>query len=353
MLDVEALGRTSARAVCPVPRARPDYLGAVPGCPCMLVRPPTRRDTAVAVARMARPDQLALVIVVFATGVAAGTARGGQPEAGLALATVSLVLVAVSVHLVNEYADAGTDALTRRTRFSGGSGALAELGVPRRTALVAASAFALAGLAVAASATALEVLAPSAALLLVTGLVGGWLYSVGPFAFSRHGWGEVANAVLGGLVLPVYGVAAVSGPASSAATLAEVAVFVPFALLVLVNLLETQWPDRLADRRVGKHTLTSRLSAAQVRRLAAVAVVAAYATALVLAPSPMPALVTAASFAALPLSLWGLARLTRTSTPLPGVLAMVVMIVAQGLAWTLAGTLAGILGWTLGWASHG
>lgn len=295
------------------------------------------RVTAFAVARMSRPDHLALILVVFATGLAAGAAdRGadaGLPVApstvGLALAAAALLLVAASVHVVNEYADTDTDALTRRTRFSGGSGALSEETVPRHTALVAAVVMAIAGLVVGLFGWIVGALPTAAVALLAIGLVGGWLYSVGPFALSRHGWGEVANAVLGGLVLPVFGVALVTGMVSEAA----VAVFVPFALLVFVNLLETQWPDRAADRAVGKHTLTSRLSARAVRRLATSAVVAAYLLVVLLAPDPLPAQVAAASLLALPLSAWGLVRLTRNPAPLPSVLAMVTMVVAQGIAW--------------------
>lgn len=283
---------------------------------------------------MSRPDQLALIVVVLAAGVAAGTSRGdqgpGQLTAGpLAVVAAALLLVAASVHVVNEYADSDTDVLTRRTRFSGGSGALADPGVPRRTALAAAVALAGSGVAVALLGWTAGALPAPALSLLALGLVGGWLYSVGPFAFSRHGWGEVANAALGGLVLPAYGIAAMTGTV----TPSDVAAFAPFALLVFVNLLETQWPDRVADRAVGKHTLTSRLSPRQVRGLATASAALAYGLLLAMTPTPMPTVVAAASFVALPLSVWGLARLTRNPEPLPGVLAMVVMIVAQGLAW--------------------
>ncbi len=295
----------------------------------MLVGPPRKRDTALALARMSRPDQVLLTVVVFGAGVAAGRAPGVRPDLGVALAGAALVLVAASVHVANEYADADTDARTRRTPFSGGSGAMAGLDVSRTTVLVAALVSAASGVLVAAGALLAGVLPPLALLLLGVGLGGGWLYSIGPFAFSRHGWGEVVNAVLGGLLLPVYGVAAVAGQASAA----DVAVFVPFALVVFVNLLETQWPDRVADRAVGKHTLTSRLSAPAVRRLAAAGVTVAFTLLVVLAPDPLPARVAVASFLALPLSVWGLVRLTRVPDPLPAVLAMITMIVAQGIAW--------------------
>lgn len=286
---------------------------------------------------MSRPDQLVLVAVVFAAGVAAGTAisaEAGGPASegaggGPVWALTTLLLVAASVHVINEWADADTDAMTRRTRFSGGSGALTELGVARHVALVAAVSLAGSGVVSALVGWSLGTLPTSALALLAVGLVGGWLYSVGPFAFSRHGWGEVANAALGGLALPAYGMAVAGGAVSTS----DVVVFAPFALLVFVNLLETQWPDRDADRSVGKHTLASRLSPRAVRALATAVVAGAYVLVVAMAPEPLPRVVALASLSALPLSVWGLVRLTRSREPLPGVLAMVVMIVAQGLAW--------------------
>lgn len=286
---------------------------------------------------MSRPDQLVLVVVVFWAGLAAGAARnglegslpGGAVGQGLGWAVAALVLVAASVHVVNEWADADTDALTGRTRFSGGSGALAELGVERHVALLAALALAGAGVVSALIGWSLGTLSATALAMLALGLLGGWLYSVGPFALSRHGWGEVVNAALGGLVLPAYGMAVAADDVAAA----DVAVFAPFALLVFVNLLETQWPDRDADRAVGKNTLASRLSAKAVRTLAALVVAGAYLLVVGMTPDPLPPPVALASLSALPLSLWGLVRLTRAREPLPAVLAMVVMIVAQGLAW--------------------
>jgi len=50
----------------------------------------------------------------------------------------ALLPVSAGVHYANEYADYLTDRLTTRTLFSGGSGALAEMGLPQRSALWAA-----------------------------------------------------------------------------------------------------------------------------------------------------------------------------------------------------------------------
>jgi hypothetical protein len=178
------------------------------------------RSTAVA-ARISRPDQVLLILAVFACGAVAGTELG--PGGGHAHTTelvavgVVVALVAVSVHAVNEFADVETDARTVRTRFSGGSGALEEHGLgasfARRLA-VAAGLLAVAG-ALAGPATGLW--SVTVTVLLLVGLVGGWQYSVPPLALSRRGGGEVTNALLGALLLPVAGAAVVGAAVPTAA----------------------------------------------------------------------------------------------------------------------------------------
>lgn len=285
---------------------------------------------------MSRPDQLVLVVLVYATGVAAGTTRsaGSLADAGPAVVwgLAALVTTAVSVHVVNEYADYDTDARTVRTRFSGGSGALHDLGLHPRLALRGASTSALLAVAVAGAGLVVGALSPAAVVLALLGLVGGWQYSVGPLRLARHGWGEVANAALGGLLLPVYGVAVVTG----GVTAADAALFVPFAALAFVNLLETQWADRDADRMVGKATLASRLSDRATRLLAAAATVTGYGALVVLSPAPIPTPVAVASMAAAPFSVWAMVTMTRRREPLPAVVAMVVMVLAQLVAWMVA-----------------
>lgn len=281
---------------------------------------------------MSRPEQVLLILVVYAAGVASGLARyPGSNLDGAAWGAIGLVTVAVSVHVVNEYADAETDQRTRRTPFSGGSGALNDLALPRRLARDTAVLTAVIALVLAVVGLLTATITGAAAGFLLAGLVGGWWYSVGPYPLSRHGYGEVANAALGGLLLPLYGVAIVAGQVGAD----DLVVWGPFALVAFVNLLETQWPDRDADRATGKRTLTSRLSARGVRVLASLSVACAYGLIVLLTPDPLPAHVAVASLASLPLSLWGLHRLTRTSSPLPSVLAMVVMVLAQGAAWTM------------------
>lgn len=83
-----------------------------------------------------------------------------------------------------------------------------------------------------------EISAPRAldAPVVTTVLPVGWQYSVEPLRFAWNGLGEATNAVLGGVVLPLYGFSVVTDRVTLDAALATV----PFALVVFVNLLETQ-----------------------------------------------------------------------------------------------------------------
>jgi len=296
---------------------------------------------------MSRVDQVALVLVVAAAGAAAGvaTADGGSRDAVPAspltatLATLALIAAAVSIHVTNEAADVHTDARTdvaaSRTAFSGGSGGAGASGLAadavRRFGLRLATGAALvaAGTAVLGAATGL--LAPAATLLLLVGLVGGWVYSVGP-SLSRRGWGEVLNATLGGLVLPLYGVAVVRESVS----LVDVALFLPFSLLVFASMLETQWPDRLADAASGRHTLTSRLAPTSLRRVAGVAVASAYLLVALMSATVLPWPVVAVYVLVLPLCVTAVVRLARVEQPLPAVAAMVLAAAGQLAAWAVA-----------------
>ncbi len=276
--------------------------------------------TSLALLKMSRPAQLGLIVLVYASGVLLGYVRGGYaPPAAIAVGGLLLLLAAVSVHLTNEYVDIRTDSLTGRTRFSGGSGVLPAgiiaPGVARGAAVVAA---------VAASVAALSsyhggILPDAGLLILVTGLVGGLAYSVPPVAASRRGLGELTNALLGGFLLPLYGVSIARGSVTGLDMLA----FVPFALVVFASVMATAWPDRMADAATGKRTLQTRLSARSLRLIHAITIalfVVAEGTAAVLGASPA----APRSLAALPLLLLAHHRYTVIAAPTLSVAAMVV-----------------------------
>ena len=289
-----------------------------------------------------RPSQLALILLVYTLGI--GMATAGPPVVVVAADVGSLSFrlsalagalvllpVAVAIHYANEYADVETDALTDRTPFSGGSGALEETGLSAaflRRATVGATVVSGCGVVLAAA-----TLPPDAVMVLIAILLAGLGYSLPPVALIRRGLGEFVNAVLGGLLLPLYGVAVVATPTA----IAGLAV-VPFVLVVGCNLFATHWPDREADAAVGKRTLVVRWSPRRIRRAYVVLGVGAVAvTASLLAAEAVPSAVGVATLASLSLLAWGWTTLTRRRDPLPSVLAMVVLVVASTVAWWWVG----------------
>ena len=305
---------------------------------------PGPRTVLVALWRMSRPAQLALIALVYALGVAMAAGRGATVDpvrVGLGLAV--LLPTAASVHYANEYADAETDAITDRTPFSGGSGALAETGLPRSVALragVGSAGIGLALLAAAAGPLGSDTLPTAAAALLLGILVVGWQYSVGPFRLAWRGLGEVANAALGGVALPLYGVAVAGGEIDAGAALATV----PFALVVFVNLLETQWPDRRADAAVGKRTLPTRWSARRLRPLYVGASLAAAGSAVALTGRVLPVPVAVGTLAPMAGLVPGVLRFTRREEPLPAVATMVAVAAGSTGGWAVVAGLPAALG---------
>ena len=293
-----------------------------------------REAGAAAVARalveMSRPEQLLLMAVVYATGVALAVARGAAFDpAGASLGFLVYLPVAASVHYANEYADRGTDLLTDRTPFSGGSGALARTRLDPRVALWAAVAALGVGGAASLSAYAAGRLSGAALALLAAVAVLGWGYSLPPLALAWHGLGEVDNALLGGVLLPSYGVA-VAGALSPGAPLA----FVPFGFVVFVNLLATSWPDRGADAAVGKRTLATRFEPSTLRRFYLAGVAGAVASVALVPAAVLPPPVRLAVGASLLPLAWGFRAYTRRRSALPTVATMVATAASQLVAWS-------------------
>ena len=162
--------------------------------------------------RMARPTHLLLIAFVYLLGATMAMALGAAFDAQLLVfGLVVLLLESSSVHYANEYADYETDALTQRTLFSGGSGALPGSTVPRWVALRAGWVSLAAGSLNALFGWATGALNTTALFLLALGTFLGWMYSLPPMALTWKGWGELDNAVIGGMVLPLFGFAALAG----------------------------------------------------------------------------------------------------------------------------------------------
>ncbi len=274
---------------------------------------------------MARPLIMMSVMLVYAVGVLLARAEGYTFSMTAVMPAFGvLLLVALSIHYINEYADYETDALTQPTPYSGGSGVLPRGVVPRAFALSAAWGTVSAGIIGALMLVIAEVMPLTAVVVLVVGTVGGWMYSVAPLKLAWRGWGEVTNAVLGGMLLPIYGYTVMTG----AVNVEVVCCFIPLTMLVFLNLLATTWADRVADGQVGKYTLATRYQAHHLRWLYAVVAMGAYGLWIALA-SVHPREVVVVGLLALPVTLWGAWRYTRTDAPHASVHMMVVFIVGQ------------------------
>jgi 1,4-dihydroxy-2-naphthoate octaprenyltransferase len=157
------------------------------------------------------------------------------------------------------------------------------------------------------------------------------MYSLRPLALAWRGWGELDNAMLGGVALPVYAYVVQAGQLDLRAVL----IFIPFGMLAFVNLLATTWADREADASVGKYTLATRWPVARLQLIYLAVALGAFIFLLLFANLIFPPIVVLYSFLVLPVLIWGLLVYTRQHSPFPTVAAMTVFLLLQIAAWGL------------------
>ncbi len=289
-----------------------------------------RFRTALALWAMARPLIMVSVILVYVDGLLIARAHGfGLLWENVLWGLIALIPIAASTHYANEYADYETDALTTATLYSGGSGVLPQGKVPRVLALYAAWGSLIIGFIIALLGYSLGNLNLVTLLCLALGSFGGWMYSLPPLKLAWHGWGELDNALLGGLLLHIYGYAVLSPQI----TIDIVLLCLPFTLLTFNNLLATTWADRSADASVGKYTLATKFSSARLRQLYIIVAATAFGMLAIFDSWIIPRIVTISSLLALPMVLWGWRTYTRIHNPYPTSNAMLVLLLAQMLAW--------------------
>lgn len=227
---------------------------------------PKRPSTVVVWLRELRAPFFVASAVPVVVGSAAGFAATGEFHAGLfALALAGVVLLHFAANVANDYFDcrSGADAANRgATVFSGGSRVIQSGWLS--PAQVLAGALVLWGLG-AASGVAIFCLTGNILLLalMLVGLVGGLAYTAPPARLGYRGFGELAVAVLFG-VLPVAGAFAVQAGRFEWWTLAPGAVT---GLMVALILFINEFPDEEADRAALKRTLVVRLGRARASRL--------------------------------------------------------------------------------------
>ena len=282
--------------------------------------------------RMARPLQLISIVMVYLLGLLIASATEIMINSTAAIYGLLTILpISISIHYANEFADHETDAFTRRTPFSGGSGALPDSRLPPRTALIAAWLSLIIGSVIALLGWRWGWLPSTALGILFLGTFFGWMYSMPPLKLAWRGWGELTNALLGGVVLPVYAYSIQSGQINLQIILA----CLPFGLLAFNNLLATQWADRSADAQVGKKSLAVLWPTRRLRLIYTLVATASFLMLLSLRGTLYPHVVVWGSLLVLPVSVWGGITYTRQQSPTPAVTAMVLMLVVQIIGWYL------------------
>lgn len=282
--------------------------------------------------KMGRPLILPGGILAYTLGVAMAYAQQGSIHWRRAVIGLLITVVAnLMAHYADEYADVDTDSLTRRTLFAGGSGVLPAGTVPpawaKRTALI------MAGLAVGLTVwfVATGTLTWHVLWIVGAGLLGGWVYSMPPLALERRGLGELDNALLGAVLMPLMGYTVQTGRPSLTAVVA----LVPIFCIVMVGLLGVHWADRRADKAVGKRSLVVLLGE-RTRQLHWSFAALAYVSALVLTGWILPRQVSVAILLTLPVSGWAVLTFTRQDSPAPSSLAMASVIAAASVGWVMA-----------------
>jgi 1,4-dihydroxy-2-naphthoate octaprenyltransferase len=283
-----------------------------------------------AMVRLGRPFVVVAGLIAFFTGASMAFWEIGGFD--LLKGVVSLVIMITAIlmaHYANEYADFETDSLTRRTRFSGGSGILPAGRVPRSWALWAAIAFLSVTILLTASAYFLGIVPQDVVVIVAIGLVLGWCYSMPPLALERTSMGEIDNAFLGGYLMPLMGYV----PQVGHINLLSLFVCVPLFLAVLVNLLTVHWPDREADEAVGKRTLVVRMGKGTVRAfegLIALMMLAILSLALVI-----PWLVVLLTLVSGIVAIWAVRGFRRDGRPQYGSLLMASVMILMGLGFII------------------
>ncbi|MFO7993031.1 MAG: prenyltransferase [Marinobacter sp.] len=288
-----------------------------------------------AVVRASRPNFLLLAPLCAGLGVALAWQQG-QPPALLdtILVLTGAVLAHAAVNLLNEYEDfaSGLDLITRRTPFSGGSGALPES--PSAATRVLIAAFGALALVIAIG---VYFLALRGVPMLVLGAAGvalvltytRWITRSPLICLLAPGLGFGPVMILGSLV-------------ALDARLDTAAVTVSLISLLLVSelLLINQIPDADADCKVGRRHLVITLGKSAAARLVGFLLLASYGVlAAGLVAGWLPAW-SSLGLAPLPAALWISLRLpTALSSPqrLNTVLGINVAVLLATMALLICG----------------
>ncbi len=207
--------------------------------------------------RMTRPGFLAITVVGVLLGLASADVCGHPPQAGAALATLVLALLAHAAgNVLNDVHDAESGADAANTQgifpFTGGTRLIQQGQVTVRQTRDLARAL----LIVLLPAGVLLAVLTSPAVLVIgaVGLFLAWAYSAPPLALMTRGLGELTVAFVWALV--VVGADAVQ---RGSVFIVPVFMALGYGLMIANILLINGVTDAAADAQVGKRTLAVRL----------------------------------------------------------------------------------------------
>jgi 1,4-dihydroxy-2-naphthoate octaprenyltransferase len=225
----------------------------------------------VALVRASRPNFLVLAPLCAGLGVAVAWHQGEPPALlNTLLVLIGALLAHAAVNLLNEYEDfaSGLDLMTRRTPFSGGSGALPDKPSAARQVLLAA--FGTLGLVVAIGIyflwlRGLPMLVLGAAGVVLVLTYTRWVTRSPLICLLAPGLGFGPVMILGSLI-------------ALGARLDATALTVSTIGLLLVSelLLINQIPDADADRKVGRRHLVITLGQPAAARLVGLLLLGSY-----------------------------------------------------------------------------
>lgn len=286
-----------------------------------------------------RPMILFGMLLVYFLGTAIAIGSGFEIDLRAVIwGLIAAGFCGASVNLVNEYADHETDALTTKTRYSGGSGVLPKGRVTRRFALIAGWVSMVMGLVIFAAGIGAGVLNWTALGWLCVGTFSGWMYSLPPLRLAWNGFAEVANGFIGGMILPTFGYAVLAG--SNGDYLRVLLACLPYGLLVTITAMATTYPDRDADRQVGKRTLATWMSIPNLRRVYLLVMLVSLVSLVVLLWTfILPPQVFATSLVILPALVLAYRAYTRDINPHATARAAMMLAFAQTAAWFWLGVL--------------
>ena len=197
-------------------------------------------------------------LAALITGMAIGVADGYDPAGGLAFISVTgVAMIMLATYYFNEYFDYEGDLINRKfIPFSGGSRALPDLKVPRKTAIIAGRI--VVAILVVYLIIYLLFYLRDYPMLLFMGLFGafcGIFYSHTPFQWSYRGIGEPMIGFCYGILALTSGYYVVSGVLKPS----MLVIAIPASLSIFAVIVCNEFPDIQADRAVHKLNLVVRL----------------------------------------------------------------------------------------------